>query len=181
MELTQEQKAAVGRWVEDGAKLSDVQRRIQDEFGIQLTYMDVRFLVLDIGATPKDKPEPAAQSAAPAAAMRAAGDGDDPASAPFAAADSGDSASVPCAAGDGGDPADPFAPAGGAVSVELDKIVRAGAAMSGSVTFSDGVTGSWILDAYGRLGLTKVSKPGYQPSAADLSAFQLELQRKLGY
>ncbi|MBP5543560.1 MAG: hypothetical protein ILM98_05765 [Kiritimatiellae bacterium] len=55
MELTLEQKAAVGRWIEDGERLADVQRRIREEFGIQLTYMEVRLLALDIGATPKDK------------------------------------------------------------------------------------------------------------------------------
>lgn len=172
MELTLEQKAAVGHWVEEGARLADVQRRIHDEFGVQLTYMEVRLLVLDIGATPKDKPAPAA----PADASQPDGQGSlDPTS-----------ATTPAGVGpqaldeaddDLGAPEPP--PLGGSVTVELDKVVRAGAAMSGTVTFSDGVTGSWILDAYGRLGITKVSKPGYQPSNADVSAFQLELQRKL--
>ena len=50
---------------------------------------------------------------------------------------------------------------------------------SGSVTFSDGVTGGWYLDQMGRLALTKISKPGYQPSREDLEAFQIELQNKL--
>ena len=31
----------------------------------------------------------------------------------------------------------------------------------------------------GRLGITKVSKPGYQPSREDIEAFQMELQAKL--
>lgn len=163
MELTLEQKAAVGRWVEDGARLADVQRRIHDEFGVQMTYMEVRLLVLDIGATPKDKPEPA-EPAEPAPPAPDGAEGQDGAEAPLT-------------------PESPDAPpAGGSVTVELDKVVRAGAAMSGSVTFSDGVTGSWVLDAYGRLGITKVSRPGYQPTEADISAFQMELQKKLsGY
>ncbi len=67
----------------------------------------------------------------------------------------------------------------GDVKVELDRVVRAGALASGSVTFSDGVTGSWYLDRMGRLGLTKVSKPDYQPSREDLEAFQMALQEKL--
>jgi hypothetical protein len=68
---------------------------------------------------------------------------------------------------------------GGNVTVELDRVVRAGAIASGSVTFSDGVTGSWYVDQMGRLGITKVSKPGYQPSREDIEAFQMELQTKL--
>lgn len=161
MELTLEQKAAVGRWVEDGARLADVQRRIRDEFGIHLTYMEVRLLVLDIGATPKDKPEP------PAREQTESPDEPKPTEPPVEPEPPAPDALPPLG--------------GGSVTVELDKVVRAGAAMSGSVTFSDGVTGNWVLDAYGRLGITKVSKPGYQPSEADISAFQLELQKKLGY
>lgn len=55
MQFTQEQKAEIAAWVEDGASLAEVQRRIRGEFGVQLTYMEVRLLVLDIGATPKEK------------------------------------------------------------------------------------------------------------------------------
>lgn len=169
MELTSEQKAQVAKWVEDGAGLGEVQRRIRDEFGAHMTYMDVRFLVLDIGAAVKDKEEPKAKEPAPAPAEPEGGDGAQGDAVPPVG--DGDDSDLPPEAPD---------PLGAAnVSVELDKIVRAGAAMSGTVTFSDGVTGSWILDAYGRLGLTKVSKPGYQPTAADLEAFQLRLQEAL--
>lgn len=77
---TPEQLQQVTRWVAEGATLSDVQRRLASEFGISLTYMDVRFLVDDLGAVLQDKPEPVveapadtlaespAESAAPAAA-----------------------------------------------------------------------------------------------------------------
>jgi hypothetical protein len=58
MDLNPEQQAAVAQWVADGVSLSDVQKRIQDEFGIVMTYMDVRFLVIDLGVEPQDKPEP---------------------------------------------------------------------------------------------------------------------------
>lgn len=169
MQLSQEQRAAVAAWIGDGASLAEVQRRIRGEFGVQMTYMEVRLLVLDIGATPKDKPEPADDDRR-----------DDPT--PAAEADGMDDPTLPegLASDDpASDPADGLL--GGKVSVDIDKVVRAGAAMSGSVTFSDGVTGSWMLDAYGRLALTKVSKPGYQPKTEDLQAFQVELQRKLGY
>ena len=55
----------------------------------------------------------------------------------------------------------------------------AGAALSGSVTFSDGVTGKWIVDQYGRPGFTEISKPGYRPTPADAQAFVRELSTEL--
>ncbi|MDQ8188313.1 hypothetical protein [Pelagicoccus sp. SDUM812002] len=66
----------------------------------------------------------------------------------------------------------------GSVSVEMDKIKRPGAALSGNVTFSDGVTANWTVDPYGRLGLDS-DRPDYQPSPEDIEAFQLELQRQM--
>jgi len=64
------------------------------------------------------------------------------------------------------------------VKVEVDRIVRPGAVVSGSVTFSDGVAGKWAMDQYGRLML-EMSRKGYQPSAADVQVFQRELSRAL--
>ncbi|MBK1875556.1 hypothetical protein [Pelagicoccus mobilis] len=66
----------------------------------------------------------------------------------------------------------------GSVSVEIDKIKRPGAALSGTVTFSDGVSATWTVDPYGRLGLDPEQEE-YQPSPEDIEAFQLELQRQM--
>jgi hypothetical protein len=69
------------------------------------------------------------------------------------------------------------------VQVAVDAITRAGAVVSGSVTFSDGKQGAWYLDQAGRLGLAPMEK-GYRPPAADLPEFQATLERelaKLGY
>lgn len=65
---------------------------------------------------------------------------------------------------------------GGAVTVEIDKIKRPGAALSGDVTFSDGIKAKWYVDPHGRLGLDS-SQEDYQPSPEDIENFQLELQR----
>ena len=160
--LDESQKEQVRQWAAEGAGLSEIQRRIKDEFGISMTYMDVRFLMLDLHADVRDKPEPKpAEPAAPPADDLPA-DGAD-ADAPQ----------------DGDEGFTPPGMDGGNVKVELDRVVRAGAMAIGSVTFSDGVTGSWYVDQMGRLGLTKVSKPGYQPTREDLEAFQMELQNKL--
>jgi hypothetical protein len=57
MNLTEEQRQRVTAWILEGAKLSEIQTRLQSEFGIKLTYMETRFLVDDLKLTPKD-PEP---------------------------------------------------------------------------------------------------------------------------
>lgn len=58
MQLTDEQKTAVSRWISEGATLADVQRRLKDECGIGLTYMDVRFRVDDLQLQLKEQPKP---------------------------------------------------------------------------------------------------------------------------
>jgi len=58
MQLTDEQKNAVAQWVAEGATLADVQRRLKDECGAGLTYMDVRFLVDDLKLQLKEQPKP---------------------------------------------------------------------------------------------------------------------------
>jgi hypothetical protein len=55
---------------------------------------------------------------------------------------------------------------------------------SGTVTFSDGVSGKWIVDNYGRPGFTEISQPGYRPTPADAQSFLQELSaalQKRGY
>ena len=51
MILNDEQKKLVAQWVKDGCGLSEIQRRITDQFKMSLTYMDVRFLVIELGLT----------------------------------------------------------------------------------------------------------------------------------
>jgi hypothetical protein len=58
MQLTDEQKTAVARWIGEGASLADVQRRLKDDCGVGLTYMDVRFLVDDLQLQLKEQPKP---------------------------------------------------------------------------------------------------------------------------
>jgi hypothetical protein len=48
MSLSEEQKAILTGWIQEGLSLSDIQKRLESEFEIRLTYMDVRFLVDDL-------------------------------------------------------------------------------------------------------------------------------------
>lgn len=156
MELSEQQKDTVRQWVRAGASLSDVQKRLASELGLSMTYMDVRFLVLDLGVDVRNKPEPAKTPPPPAQEAPAEDEG-------YGAQDLEEE--LPPAAG------------AGRVKVEVDRIMKAGAVVSGSVTFSDGVSGTWSLDHYGRLALS--ATPGYQPGRDDVMAFQAELQKVL--
>ncbi|PWU06940.1 MAG: hypothetical protein C5B43_01045, partial [Verrucomicrobia bacterium] len=62
-------------------------------------------------------------------------------------------------------------------------IMRPGTLVSGNVTFSDGMSGTWQLDQQGRIGLIP-STEGYRPSQDDIQEFQIKLQdalHKAGY
>jgi len=48
-QLTDEQKEKLRQWAEEGASIADLQERLKEEFGLAITYMDARFLVLDLG------------------------------------------------------------------------------------------------------------------------------------
>ena len=158
MNLDEAQRQRITAWVLQGAKLSEIQNRLAEEFNIKLTYMEARFLVDDLKLKLKDpdppkvvEPPVAPKAAAPAATLP------------------GDEALLP--------------PGGGKVSVGVDQITRPGAIVSGKVTFSDGQIADWYLDQTGRLGVVPKTQ-GYKPSPADVQEFQLALQKevaKLGY
>jgi len=159
MKLDDAQKKQVAQWIEQGAKLSEIQTRIAAEFKLAMTYMEVRFLVDDLKLVPKDPvkaPEPVLPTPPPAP--------------PSAAAQ-------PAPVHDLDEPTLP--PAGATnVSVSVDQIARPGALVSGKVTFSDGQSAEWSLDQTGRLALAAQQK-GYRPSQADVQAFQQALQSEL--
>jgi len=59
MQLTDEQKREVASWIAGGAKLSEVQQRLDEAFGVRLTYMEARLLVDDLKLVPQEKAAPA--------------------------------------------------------------------------------------------------------------------------
>ena len=161
MKLDDNQRLAVGKWIAEGAKLSEIQNRLAAEFGLKLTYMEARFLVDDLKLTPKD-PEPPKVVEPPATAKPLA-------TQPVPAGE------IPVA--------DEVLPPASKVSVSVDQITRPGSLVSGKVTFSDGQIADWYLDQTGRLGVVP-KQPGYKPSATDVQRFQVALERevaKLGY
>jgi hypothetical protein len=150
MNLNEEQKKQVSGWIAEGSKLADIQKRLEKEFGLRLTYLETRLLIDELKLVPKDAEPPAqpkdlaAQAQLPAAKMQ--------------------KEAVP--------------PSPGGVSVKVDAVTRPGAVVSGKVTFSDGNSADWYLDQTGRLGLVP-GQQGYRPSAADVQSFQEQLQQEL--
>ena len=191
MTLSPEQKAAVTSWVTAGDNLSVVQKKLSEQFKLSLTYRDVRFLVDDLELTLKDpapkvdttdvsKAAPAAKPGRPEPAERATEKpGEKKGFFDKAKEKLGLAKDEPAI--DDTDLEDDL-PAGGTstVTVTLDKAtLLPGAIASGGVTFSDGVTGQWMVDQQGRPGFTKISQPGYRPTPADAQAFMQELSRAL--
>lgn len=153
--LTPEQHAALEQWAADGATLNDIQHKLKTEFGVNITYLDARLLLLDLQVKLKDKPREQPKPEEPAAVPQ------HPTEEPII------------------DGADAPAPAGnGSVTVTIDQLAIPGALVSGKVTFTDGQTAGWYLDQSGRLGL-RAPDPGYRPPPADVPVFQAELDRVL--
>ena len=59
MNLDETQKATVREWIQSRTGLSEIQSKLDSEFGVSVTYMEVRFLVDDLGGLPAEpEPEP---------------------------------------------------------------------------------------------------------------------------
>ncbi len=59
MTLTDEQRAAIASWIEAGANLSEIQKRLKEELGISLTYFETRLLADDLKLQIKEVERPA--------------------------------------------------------------------------------------------------------------------------
>ncbi len=167
--LTESQKQTVAAWLAEGLKVAEIQRRLESELGLRLTYLEVRLLLDDLKLVPKDlePPRPVTLTGQPAAPKAGA-----PPTAPAGQEPLEEALEEDQALG----------PEPGGVSVTVDQLARPGALASGGVTFSDGQTAQWYLDQTGRLGLMP-KQQGYRPPAADVQEFQIALEdalRKLG-
>jgi hypothetical protein len=145
-QLSDEQKKTMAEWAEQGASIADIQRRLKEEFALGVTYMEARFIVLDLGLKLHEEPknEEKKEPVEPAPA------------------DSPDDGAAPAPPADG-------------VSVSIDDLALPGAIVSGKVTFRDGQTAVWMLDQFGRPSLDP-DTAGYRPPEADVLDFQRQLQ-----
>jgi len=152
--LSEEQITAIRQWAEEGSELADIQKSLKGQFGVNVTYMDTRMIVLDLGIELKSE---SVEEEAPSEP-----EGNEPV------------ADEEVEIIDPGQAESPTGP----VQVATDEIPRPGAVISGSVTFSDGEKASWMIDELGRPGIEPETS-GYQPTEADLSEFEKHLRALL--
>lgn len=155
-QLTDDQVDTIKSWAAEGDQLADIQKRMEDELEFRLTYMDVRFLILDLGIELRSEVEDVVEEDTE--------DELDPALDKALDELTEDDLEVM-----------PPPVAGGPVRVTVDEIARPGVMVSGRVTFPDGQGGGWYVDEMGRLGIDP-DTAGYRPSEPDLVTFQKELQ-----
>ena len=183
MSLTPEQKLSVSSWVAAGDNLSAVQKKIAEQFKVSMTYRDVRFLVDDLNLELKDpapKVDASDVSKTPPPVAKAPGPSAQHAGAADAAAESPTDLAADAEAELADEGLDDLPPGASSVSVEVDKVTLIpGALAAGTVTFSDGVTGKWVIDQQYRPGFTEISQPGYRPTPADSQAFMQQLSAQL--
>ena len=180
--LSEEQKSQVAGWFAAGASLDEIQKRVKAEFGIHMTYLDVRLMVAELPqpVEPEPAPAPAAQPEAPGAEPVPDAQNEEegapvPGARPEPAPGAPKRYDLDAPDADEGKPIPD-------VVVEMDALTIPGTYASGDVTFSDGVKGKWYLDQQGRLGLGNAPE-GYRPSPADAAIFQsrlMELLRERG-
>lgn len=154
--LSPQQRQLVEQWAAEGATLNQIQDGLRTECETTLTYMETRLLIMELGIKLQDKPreQPPVEKV--------------PAEPPSPPADG----AVP-------EGTDSPSPAGESeLKVTVDEIPPAGALVSGKATFSDGLTVQWFMDQMGRFGM-RGPTPDYQPPAADIPAFQRELDTLL--
>lgn len=158
MELNEEQKKVLASWLSEGISLSDIQKKLREELEVNLTFMELRFLIDDLDLQLKDKEEPAPDPSpgktAPEAGSPELLDDDEPV--PFPGTDAPE----------------------GSVKISVDTIQRPGAVISGNVIFSDGNSASWQIDQFGQLGLIP-AREGYKPGQQDITDFQIALRSEL--
>ena len=161
MKLTEEQLKSVAAWFAGGASLDEIQKRLVAEFGVHLTYFDLRMLVADL-------PQPEEADAASEFSESSDSSSSSESSESSESSDSSDSSE-----------SSEGEPQAANVAVTVDALMIPGTMASGDVTFSDGVKGKWYLDQMGRLGLGGDLPQGYRPSPADGAMFQARLMEAL--
>ena len=153
-DLNKEQIQEIKNWVSGGAQRADVQKRLKEDFDLNATYMDTRFLALDLGLDFIKEEED-----------------EEPADAVIN--------TVVDAVQDEAPPAEvevmPTPEGGPSVSVGIDQIAIPGSMVSGTVTFSDGEKGTWMIDVDGRPSIDP-DATDYRPCQEDLADFQAKLQ-----
>lgn len=150
-----EVKKIVAELIQKGTELSEIQKILADEHNVRMTFLDLRLMASELENIDWDqfnKEEEEAPSPE---------DLDEEDADPMAETQSLDTDN----------------PDGGRTTVEINKIARPGALVSGSVSFGSGAKADWMLDQTGRLALEP--KNDKKPTQEDIAEFQEEIQKAL--
>ena len=163
MIISEEQRDSIKEWLTAGDSLADVQSKLKSEYKQTMTYMDVRLLVLEIGAEIQDEPEPEPKPEPEPSAPMPPEQKATPRPGPW---------------NDATAEAEPESVGEPNVSLSIDRLVVPGAMVSGDVIFTDGTKAHWVIDRMGKFGL-EPEVEGYQPLDTDLQEFQMQLRAEL--
>lgn len=165
----QERDNLIREKLNEGLSLSDVQKLLDSEYGLKMTYFELRMIVstLDINwsnqekkhapvITPSSVPEPPKQAPQKQEAPKADANPEPP--------------------DDDDDDGDTEPGEDGGTQVTMDDVPIPGAVMSGHVVFASGASGKWVFNRMGQLGLAELDEGSEKPSQEDLMLFQQELQ-----
>ena len=137
--------------IADGHTLSDVQKTLQQEHGLNVTYMELRLLAAELQVN-WDKVDGAKKKAEEEAKKteddEVEGEDDEESS---------------------------------GTTVTVSPVVRPGAMFSGDMTFASGVKAEWYLDQFGRLGLAnETGQPDENDVMEFQRELQRQLQGRMG-
>jgi len=171
MQVTEDQKKTIGEWVQSGADLGKIQQSLKEEFGLNLTYLDTRFLLGDLGLEVIQEEEEKVID--PEESISEEKDSSEISDEKEPEAKSEEEDSLP------GDPeeeeVDENENQTANVNLTVDSLTQPQCVISGKVTFSDGKGSAWYIDQLGRLGLNP-DEEGYNPTQDDLAVFQSKLR-----
>lgn len=170
MQLSEDQKKAIGEWIQAGADLNKIQQNLKEEFELKLTYLDTRFLLGDLGLEiieeeeeeemDSEEPEQKEDLAIPNE-KKSESQEEELLSEDHEKVKDNESENETTN-----------------VNLTVDSLTQPQCIISGKVNFSDGKGAAWYIDQLGRLGLNP-DEEGYSPSQEDLAVFQIELRKVL--
>ena len=151
----EEIKSLVATLLNKGISLSDIQKQLQSEHAVRMTFLDLRLIASEIESVDwsKQKSDMNAKKAEEKAKE--------------------EKKKKETNLEDVEEDID-----GGKTVIEVSKLTRPGSVANGSVKFASGAKADWVLDQYGRLGL---DKPEGERTPEDLKEFQTQLQKLLSH
>ena len=142
-------KLYVGELLNEGLSLSDIQKKLQDEKKVKMTFLDLRLLASELEEIDWSRQKSDVEAAKAKEKAKE----------------------------DKKKEAEKNAENAGKTVVEISRLKRPGAIANGTVQFASGAKAEWILDQNGQLGLDK--QTGGEPTQEDIQEFQVELQKIL--